>query len=40
MRARTEVADLTPVQVYYFRFRAFTRAGWQDYSLVVSLLVL
>jgi hypothetical protein len=23
----------------YFRFRAFTRAGWQDYSPVMSLLV-
>jgi GAF domain-containing protein len=39
MRTRTEVADLTSAQVYYFRFRAFTRAGWQDYSPVVSLLV-
>jgi hypothetical protein len=39
MRTRTEVADLTSAQVYHFRFRAFTRAGWQDYSPVVSLLV-
>ena len=39
MRTRMEVADLTSAQVYYFRFRAFTRAGWQDYSPVVSLLV-
>jgi hypothetical protein len=23
-----------------FRFRAFTRAGWQDYSQIVSLLVI
>ena len=39
MRTRTEVADLTSAQVDYFRFRAFTRAGWQDNSPVVSLLV-
>jgi hypothetical protein len=39
MRTRIELADLTSPQVYYFRFRAFTRAGWQDYSSVVSLLV-
>lgn len=39
MRTRTEIADLTSAQVYYFRFRAFTRAGWQDYSPVMSLLV-
>jgi hypothetical protein len=39
MRTRIELADLTSPQVYYFRFRAFTRAGWQDYSPVVSLLV-
>jgi hypothetical protein len=39
MQTRTEVADLTSAQVYYLRFRAFTRAGWQDYSPVVSLLV-
>jgi hypothetical protein len=39
MRARTEIADMTSAQVYYFRFRAFTRAGWQDYSPIVSLIV-
>jgi hypothetical protein len=36
---RTEVSGLTSAQVYSFRFRTFTRAGWQDYSQVVSLLV-
>jgi len=30
---------LKSAQTYYFRFRAFTREGWQDYSQVVSLLV-
>jgi hypothetical protein len=39
MLTRTEVSGLTPRCVYHFRFRAFTRAGWQDYSQVVSLLV-
>ena len=39
MLTRTEVSGLKSAQVYYFRFRAFTRAGWQDYSQVVSLLV-
>ena len=39
MLTRTEVSGLTLGQTYYFRFRAFTRAGWQDYSQVVSLLV-
>ena len=39
MQTRTEVAGLASAQVYYFRFRTFTRAGWQDYSPVVSLLV-
>jgi hypothetical protein len=39
MQTRTEVAGLTSAEVYYFRFRAFTREGWQDYSPVVSLLV-
>jgi hypothetical protein len=39
MLTRTEVAGLTSAEVYYFRFRTFTRAGWQDYSPVVSLLV-
>jgi hypothetical protein len=39
MRTRTEVSGLKSAQVYYFRFRAFTREGWQDGSQVVSLLV-
>jgi len=39
MLARTEVSGLESAKTYFFRFRAFTRAGWQDYSQVVSLLV-
>jgi hypothetical protein len=39
MVARTEIVGLTSAQVYSFRFRALTRAGWQDYSPVVSLVV-
>jgi len=39
MLTRTEVSGLESAKTYYFRFRAFTRAGWQDYSQVVSLLV-
>jgi hypothetical protein len=39
MQARTEASDLKTAQVHYFRFRAFTRAGWQGYSQVASLLV-
>ena len=39
MLTRTEVVGLTSAQVYSFRFRTYTRAGWQDYSPVVSLLV-
>ena len=39
MKSRTEVSGLTSACTYYFRFRTFTRAGWQDYSPVVSLLV-
>jgi hypothetical protein len=39
MKSRTEVSGLTSASVYSFRFRAFTRAGQQDYSQVVSLLV-
>lgn len=39
MKSRTAVAGLTPGSVYYFRFRALTRAGQRDYSQVVSLLV-
>jgi hypothetical protein len=36
---KTTVTGLTPGQVYYFRFRALTRKGKTDYSLVVSLMV-
>jgi hypothetical protein len=39
MKSRTELSGLTPACTYYFRFRALTRAGWQDYSPVVSLIV-
>jgi hypothetical protein len=39
MKSRTELSGLTPACTYYFRFRAFTRAGWRDYSHVVSLIV-
>jgi hypothetical protein len=39
MLTRAEIAGLNSACTYYFRFRAFTRAGWQDYSQVVSLLV-
>lgn len=39
MVTRTEISGLTSASVYYFRFRAHTRAGRQDYSQVVSLLV-
>ena len=40
MLTRTEVSGLESAKTYSFRFRAFTRAGWQDYSQVVSLLVI
>ena len=39
MQARTEVSGLTAARLYYFRFRALTRAGRQDYSHAVSLVV-
>ena len=39
MQARSEISGLTPGSIYYFRFRALTRTGRQDYSQVVSLLV-
>lgn len=39
MVARTEVVGLTSGQTYSFRFRAMTRAGWKEYSPVVSLIV-
>jgi hypothetical protein len=39
LKSRTELSGLTPECVYYFRFRAFTHAGWQGYSPVVSFLV-
>ena len=37
MRCRVELSGLMSGCVYHFRFRAFTRAGWRDYSQVVSL---
>jgi hypothetical protein len=39
VRARAEIQGLTSARLYSFRFRARTRAGWQDHSQVVSLLV-
>jgi hypothetical protein len=39
MKSRTELSGLTPACMYYFRFRALTRAGWRDYSPVVSFIV-
>jgi hypothetical protein len=39
MKARTEVSGLTSHSTYYFRYRTLTRAGQQEYSQVVSLLV-
>lgn len=39
MQASTEIAGLTPGQVYYFRFRTLTRKGKGDYSQTVSLMV-
>ena len=39
MRCQVEVSGLTSARVHYFRFRALTRAGRQDYSQVVRLLV-
>ena len=39
MKARTVVSGLTSASTYFFRFRTVTRAGKQDYSQVVSLLV-
>jgi hypothetical protein len=39
MQTRMEISGLTSARVYYFRFRALTRAGRRDYSQVVSLLV-
>jgi hypothetical protein len=39
MKSRTELSGLTPACLYYFRFRALTRAGWQDYSQVVRFIV-
>jgi hypothetical protein len=39
-KARLVISGLTPGKVYYFRFRAFTRAGGMGtYSQVVSLTV-
>ena len=39
LKVRTEVSGLTSACTHYFRFRALTRGGEQDYSQVVSLLV-
>ena len=39
MVARAEVVGLTSAQTYSFRVRAMTRAGWKEYSPVVSLIV-
>jgi hypothetical protein len=39
LKVRTEVSGLPSACTHYFRFRALTRAGQQDYSQVVSLLV-
>jgi hypothetical protein len=39
MQSRMEISGLTSARIYYFRFRALTRAGRRDYSQVVSLLV-
>lgn len=39
MRAGTVIAGLTSASMYYFRFRALTRAGEVGFSQVVNLLV-
>lgn len=39
MKSRTELSGLKPTGMYFFRFRALTRAGWRDYSNVVSMVV-
>jgi hypothetical protein len=39
MQTRIELPGLTSARVYYFRFRALTKAGQRDYSPVVSLYV-
>jgi hypothetical protein len=39
-KASVLLTGLTPETRYYFRFRAFTRAGTTDFSQVVSLFVL
>ena len=38
-KAGTELSGLPSARTYFFRYRAFTRAGQKDYSQVVSLLV-
>lgn len=40
MRADTMISGLTPGEVYYFRFRAFSRKGLTDYTDVVALRAL
>jgi hypothetical protein len=39
MVAKTELSGLTPATVYYFRYRAVTKAGEGDWSQIISLLV-
>lgn len=39
LQSRTELSGLTPATVYFFRFRAVTKAGEGDFSPIVSLLV-
>ena len=35
----TVISGLTPLQMYYFRFRTTSRKGRRGYSKVVSLVV-
>jgi hypothetical protein len=39
MQARTSISGLSSARIYYFRFRALTRAGETGFSQVVKLLV-
>ena len=39
MKHFTILTGLTPGQLYYFRFRALTRKGMQDWSQVITLIV-
>ena len=36
--ASTTVSGLTPGAVYYFRFRSFSKAGYSDWSMAVSII--